>query len=332
MTNGQILCSKLKALSESNALSSPFRFDEVLRIAKDLFPDATSAGHEYATLKSLQSCCTSEVSEFGAFRQCGDPRKFSNCKDVKKTWTYDLAISEVRVMPRHDEKSKRKRQKGGAKQGKLSNQEVCNLVSKIFQDISAATTLGALDSLVKDTDLKKWRMSDRKYPEITFNITGQEIEQLRESGRLDENGRLQIASERTSTLEKLLYALVWKNGDFGKEHHIIRGIESSSSSEAVSAGESGIVFYHFGRYLADRDNPIIDQHVIRSFRLYRLDKAEDDWDSNVSRLRSKKDVDEETIRDYEEWLASLPATLRAHAGYRFHVDKVLFALGRAVKA
>lgn len=214
----------------------------------------------------------------------------------------------------------------------ISNKEACQLVAKVFKAIRDVSTLEELDAIVKtDRLLKNRAMPEKRYPKIHFDVSMSEIEELKRKGVLDNTGRVTLGRKKLSPLEKLLYAIVWKNGDLGKEHHIVRGINSSAQSEPGSSEKKGLVFFHFGRYLADRKNPIIDQHVIRSFRLYKLNKKRSDWDAAVTGIRSKGKVDEDTIRDYKKWLTSLSMTLRAHQGYRFHVDKVLFALGRAVK-
>jgi hypothetical protein len=67
-------------------------------------------------------------------------------------------------------------------------------------------------------------------------------------------------------MEKLLYALAWKNGDLRKVKHIVAGILSSEDDAANKA----IVFNQFGIYLSGKRNePIIDQHVLRAFAIFK---------------------------------------------------------------
>ena len=75
---------------------------------------------------------------------------------------------------------------------------------------------------------------------------------------------------------KLLYSIIWKNGDLLKVKHIIQGILESeienvdnNDKEFVEKQDS-LVFYQFGKYLTKKNNePIIDQHVVRAFAVSR---------------------------------------------------------------
>ena len=93
-----------------------------------------------------------------------------------------------------------------------------------------------------------------------------------------------------------------------------------------------MVFYQFGRYLTKEDGePIVDQHVLRAFGIFKAKGNR----KEVDRLRKLSIVtkkDHKLIEDYRHWLrTALTPELRRVDNYAYHVDKVLFALGKAVK-
>lgn len=218
----------------------------------------------------------------------------------------------------------------------MNNQQAKSFVNKIFEKLCSATTTDEVRHVVEnDPVLKRFEMQESMYPEIKFDLKAEDLAALRDDGILDSEGRIRppARERRMSALEKLLYAMAWKNGDLGKERHIVAGIEAGGSHANATGTDTGLVFFQFGRYLANRSTPIIDQHVIRSFALYEVSETDEE---SISKLRKKSILrasDRGIIDRYERWLSSsdLHDSLRNQNGYRFHVDKVLFALGRAVK-
>lgn len=98
-------------------------------------------------------------------------------------------------------------------------------------------------------------------------------------------------------LEKLFFALIWKNQQFSRFSSIVEGIkdplnelkeknkdkkqneENTGSIEADNA----VVFRQFGRYLANTKQPIIDQHVLRFyFLLVELNKDKSQLDIAIN--------------------------------------------------
>ena len=66
---------------------------------------------------------------------------------------------------------------------------------------------------------------------------------LPEINYISMDNRLNISKEeldKQSLLTKLLYSIIWKNGDLGKEKHIIEGVLNFNKID-----EKGLVFYHF---------------------------------------------------------------------------------------
>jgi hypothetical protein len=72
-------------------------------------------------------------------------------------------------------------------------------------------------------------------------------------------------------LTKLLYAVLWKNGDLAKVKHVVKGILDKRDES-----DNSIIFYQFGRHLSEKKSePIVDQHVLRAFGILSLWKTKD---------------------------------------------------------
>ena len=77
--------------------------------------------------------------------------------------------------------------------------------------------------------------------------------------------------------------------------------------------------------------PIIDQHVIRAYAIYRSNEiSEIDGLREISILNEKH---KSIIKDYKNWLVSdnISQALRTEKDYSYHIDKILFATGKATK-
>jgi hypothetical protein len=135
-------------------------------------------------------------------------------------------------------------------------------------------------------------------------------------------------SKMTDPLSKLLYAMAWKNGDLKKIKHIIKGVlNEEDPTEAL-------VFQQFGRYLKlDSKEPIIDQHVIRAFAVYKLEAKSEQEIQELRKINSINKKHESFISSYKEWLKSeeLKESLRNLHDYSYYIDKLLFAAGKTIK-
>lgn len=113
-----------------------------------------------------------------------------------------------------------------------------------------------------------------------------------------------------------------------KVKHIIEGIVSGQQDDK----ESGLVFYQFGKYLSrSPGEPIIDQHVLRAFGVYKAeaDREKIDRSKGLTLITKKEKA---LIEEYKLWLRTdLTKELRANDDYAYHVDKVLFAVGKSIK-
>jgi len=217
----------------------------------------------------------------------------------------------------------------------LNNPEALTLVETTFTEILMADNVSALKKiLTTQPTLNKWQMDRSKYPELQFKLTAEDIRSLK-ADKVDEDLRLHadLSANLKTPLEKLLYALAWKNGDLQKVGHIIKGaIDVGATSLTNGPGQ---VFRQFGRHLADAAESIVDQHVLRAFELYELyKKSNTPSPDDVTAIRKKINWDKDVacIKRYKAWLKTqFSERQRSEPGYVVNLDMVLFALGRAVK-
>lgn len=213
----------------------------------------------------------------------------------------------------------------------MTDKEAKNEVDEVFAKIKQATTTGQIDALISG-DIVKYQMDSETYPHLNFNITPADIEELQKADVLTKEGSLPnnfSNNKDLSPITKLLYAVLWKNGDLKKIRHIIQGI--LDADESTNDKESGLVFYQFGKFLTQTGQPIIDQHVLRSFGIYQNIEL-----PIIDSLRNKSTInknDKVLIERYKQWLKSdeLTRSLRQQPDYSYHIDKLLFALGKMVK-
>jgi hypothetical protein len=203
------------------------------------------------------------------------------------------------------------------------------LTERIFTEIKNARNIAELKSINTDKYFaQKNRMSEDKYPPIKFEINYDEIKEFLGT----ENNLLKDSSQITNPLAKLLYALAWKNGDLVKIKHIVEGIKDVEMDSLEK--RDGLVFYQFGKYLAKKNNePIIDQHVIRAFLMFKSDNYKISIDKIIEIEVLNSENHKDYIKDYKLWLSSneLKASLKNEQGYMYYIDQVLFALGKTIK-
>ncbi|GCC53735.1 hypothetical protein SanaruYs_39840 [Chryseotalea sanaruensis] len=202
------------------------------------------------------------------------------------------------------------------------------IVTRTFEKLLTSKTIDEVELILDDLKVDmKYRMDDKVYPRLKFKITKQEIEELKEKGIITADNLLADLSN-ADPLTKLLYSISWKNGDLKKVKHIIEGIVSGQQDEK----ENGLVFYQFGKYLTKKPGePIIDQHVLRAFGAYKANGDKEKLD-RLKRLSLITKKEKELIDQYKLWLQTdLTKELRDSDNYSYHVDKVLFAVGKSIK-
>jgi hypothetical protein len=222
----------------------------------------------------------------------------------------------------------------------------------VFSKIKKAKQKSDLDSdsVYKNLSiLTKNRMNAEKYPQINFLISKEEIKLLISQDLINSDYHFNnnFANTLTSPVEKIMYSLIWKNGDLLKIKHIVAGIldevvqdESQSDNddhENTPDENSPLVFNQFGKYLNNKDEPIIDQHVIRAFAVY---KAKYNINPELNEVKDKRQIStlkykihSQLLHDYKEWLISneISFELKKIDGYKYYIDKILFAAGKSIK-
>lgn len=204
------------------------------------------------------------------------------------------------------------------------------IIHNAFKKLSEAKTINDVNNILTELQVdKKYQMDDKTYPQLEFKITENEIKELRNKKLLNEENLVTNVSNQNA-LTKLLYALAWKNGDLKKICHIVEGIKSKNDDDK----ENALVFYQFGKYLTKQPGePIIDQHVLRAYGIYKSLKNNQQEIERLTNLSVVTKKEKELIEDYKSWLKKdLPDELRKCDNYVYHVDKVLFALGKMVKS
>jgi len=196
-----------------------------------------------------------------------------------------------------------------------------SLIKEVFMSIENATSIEQVEALMDRSEIRKTLPEESKYPRIQFTITRDELKDMAFE-RL-----LQQPSEKDTIKERLFYALIWKNGDLMKLERLYEGIVSEAEAEPPG---KAIVFYQFGKKLADEKEPIIDQHTLRAFDAWQLkDKTQSALQAVCKRSAYDKH-DWKLALAYKNWLKGLPDELQTADGI-YAIDQVLFALGKCIK-
>lgn len=179
------------------------------------------------------------------------------------------------------------------------------IVREVFERIENAVNGDEKNNIFSVYNLQA--IDREKVSEIKFSISRDEIKDLTSEGLLKlENDRYTFtskiaddSSERT-TLEKLLYAIIWKQMDLGKEARIIDGIMGKELPKRT------YVFHQFGKFLNDHSEPIIDRNVLKCFKICKRSENPDDYINWVKSI-VKKGVF--TATDIDEILLQLGRSL-----------------------
>ena len=208
------------------------------------------------------------------------------------------------------------------------------LVEVIISKIKSAGSLGDLEEILADNYPEKYKKDKDKYPTLPFSISKAEIDTLKDAGWIDGDNQLVVEKfDAASTLEKLLFSLIWKNGDLRKISNIIDGIQSKK----VNLSDR-ITFYEFGRYLRNpKTEVIVDQHVIRAYRYMKAIEEEPSSDelSKIKKLSNLFGKHEEIVKEYKTWLSEndwVKQEIKEDPLYLGIMDDILFALGKKLKA
>ena len=201
-------------------------------------------------------------------------------------------------------------------------------VQKIFKKISKAKSIKDLIDIEESFDAK-YKIKVEKNPEISFKIIKSELDSI--DSEIIKKGFSFDKIKLKTPLEKLFYAMAWKQGDLPKLKHIVQGISDSENDVYDENRNSGFVFYQFGRYLTKKiGEPIIDQHILRSFIVYKQINKDKEVINNYLKLESISKKHIKWIKEYKKWLVSLNKNFKED-NYTYYIDRVLFALGKSIK-
>jgi len=211
-------------------------------------------------------------------------------------------------------------------------------VDEIFNSIKKASTK---EELIALDPMDIYKIDTNKFPKLNLSISVEKLEALVAKDLLDsdfsftfnQENKPDIMSKLTTPLEKFLFAMAWKNGDLPKLKHIIKGFSDASNS--INETESAFVFYHFGRHLANpQEEPIIDQHILRAFMVYKYDENNFDLEefTKILKFATIGKKQKELIKEYKEWLKSDQLCEVAKIeDYGYYIDRILFSLGKSIK-
>jgi len=183
--------------------------------------------------------------------------------------------------------------------------------NNIFLDLNSSKTVDDIKKLFLKYDIK--RIDRIKYPYLEFSITSEEINELKKIGIITkENQFSQDLSKNIdlTPLEKILYSIIWKQGDLKKEKHIISGI--------LGIDTERMVFNQFGKHLRDKYEPIIDQNVIRSYIYFTTGKIINDINEKHFKLYSN---------NYIDWIKKNDL----FNSNQLIIDELLFSYGKKIK-
>ncbi len=220
----------------------------------------------------------------------------------------------------------------------MDAREAKDLIDRIFNLITNSTTIKELQNILEEEEIVKNKMDDSTYPKIEFEITESEIKTLIDKGILNSDLTFSntISRQMKDPVTKLLYAMIWKNGDLKKEKHICQGILDSNIVEEKR--KSTLVFYQFGKYLTKTiGQPIIDQHVLRAFAIFTKIDVKNIDEEKVDIIRRTKNLkvgSVDLIPEYKTWLLKVSQNdeQKNFQDYSYYIDKILFAAGKTIKA
>jgi hypothetical protein len=216
------------------------------------------------------------------------------------------------------------------------NSKIKKFVDLLFKKIGESNSILDLIEIFNEFPIEeKFKIKSNIYPKIEFKITQEEIQSLEKEGIVDDENNFNQNNihKVDNSIVKLLYALAWKNGDLIKIKHIIEGIKDVNIDNNKKS--NGLIFYQFGKYLTKKEGePIIDQHVLRAFKVYQSDINKEDEISNAINLTTVGKKEIKLIKDYKDWLLSdnISSDLKKELDYANYIDKILFAVGKKIKS
>ena len=199
----------------------------------------------------------------------------------------------------------------------MTDGDVIILVNNIFSKIHDARTISELESIPKEIP-SKFKYDENKYPPLKIEFSEQEIKSIK---NIFEDSNINLQESLNGPIAKLLYALIWKQGDLVKLKPIAEGMNIELDLQKKEAA----IFRQFGRHLVNRDEPIVDQHVLRAYAIF---KYQGDI-LKVNSIRKQEKFDLDIIKSYKEWFETNKKL--SLEGFGTYLDHILFGLGKTIK-
>ena len=213
------------------------------------------------------------------------------------------------------------------------------LVEKVFELINKANSSKEIEEIIDDDFFKEYRVTLLKntvkagvFPQINFQFTKQDVELLKKYFE-EEEFKIKKDYSIKDPLAKLLYSLAWKNGDLGKIKHIYNGIIAGIDEPNKNVNQA-IVFHQFGKHLANqKQQPIIDQHVIRAYAFYISKNLDDEKQYAIRRIEEITKNHNDVVNSYVKWIQDLISEkeIENERDFIYQVDRLLFAVGKTIK-
>jgi hypothetical protein len=166
-------------------------------------------------------------------------------------------------------------------------------------DVMATTWKNEIDELID----KK----NKKYPKVLRSISDFEAQEF-----IPE-----------SPLEKLLMAIVWKQGDYSK---IKKFVNTLNNEEEPSDQGTGLVFHQFARHMKGFKEPMIDQHVLRAYLALKHFENKNQLEK-IRRRGAVTKKDAPLVAQYIDWYTEKASKLDS----KYSLDDYLFVLGKKIK-
>jgi len=231
----------------------------------------------------------------------------------------------------------------------ISDQDALKIVKTVFELIGKSKSVDDIIKIPQDiieygSEIEKNKPNIRRYPRLRLRLSLDDIRALESQKVIDGNYCLksELATgylgnkQSMSPLEKLLYSILWKNSDLGKESHILNGIKELKQFDEAKTGK---VFYNFGKYISGQLNCIIDQHTIRAYSVFLSDVQNDSKNNNidissarkVENLNNKKKLIESYKIQFEEWLSKNNINDDNKSEFCYEIDRLIFSIGKIIK-
>jgi len=219
---------------------------------------------------------------------------------------------------------------------KTARQLIVEMMAIIERETDPEKLLSCVSKLAHGADVLKNVPGD-KFPRMELRLTTQEMGQLKDIGVLDADLKLSPTlakgelegGQKLTALEKLLYSVLWKNGDLGKERHIVEGVYGNAQDQ-----KSGIVFYEFGGYLQGRNTFIMDQHTLRCFAVAACDGSENQLNQarRLELINGKNEQHQSWMSAYKKFYERIEERMPGSAAdYLYEVDRLFFGAGKLIK-